>query len=266
MHCASGPHRRPSGYALGVQVELTKERRAARRGLARRGVVILYEDNHLLCISKPSGLLSQPGPPGEISLPEVLGGYRQQAENKPGKGYVGLVHRLDRNVSGAMVVAKTSKAAARLSKLFHDRDPALRKSYIAWIENMPQEDSGALVHRLRREGGVTRLAGAGDPDGKEARLRYEVVATGFHAGQPTARVLVKLETGLSHQIRAQFSIVGHPLVGDAKYGSPQAKRVALHASSLAFPHPIGGDIQTIEAPVPEDLVLIDTRLQMDPPV
>ena len=89
-----------------------------------------------------------------------------------------------------------------------------------------------------------------------------MVARGFHA----ARVEVKLDTGLSHQIRAQFSIVGHPLVGDAKYGSPQAKRVALHALALSFPHPVGGRRVTVEAPVPEDLEKIDTRLRMDPPV
>ena len=135
-------------------------------------------------------------------------------------------------------------------------------TYLAWIEHIPPEEQGTLVHRLRREGGVTRLAGAGDPDGREARLTYVVVARGFQA----ARVEVKLETGISHQIRAQFSIVGHPLVGDAKYGSPQAKRVALHAASLAFPHPVGGQQILVEAPIPEDLLKIDTRLRMAPPV
>ena len=249
-----------------MQVEMTPERLSARRWLKRRGIVVLFEDNHLLCISKPAGLLSQPGPPGELSLPDLLASYRQHAEGKPGPGFVGLVHRLDRNVSGAMVVAKTSKAAGRLSKLFRDRSPELEKTYLAWVEHVPKEPSGRLEHRLRREGGVTRLAGDGDPDGREARLAYEVVATGFHAGAPTARVRVHLETGLSHQIRAQFSIVGHPLVGDAKYGSPQAKRVALHAAALSFPHPVGGEPVHLEAPVPEDLIVIDTRLQMDPPV
>ena len=241
---------------------MTPERRAARRRLTRRGVVPLYEDNHLLCIAKPAGLLSQGGPPGEICLTDLLDEYRSHAEGKPGRAYVGLVHRLDRNVSGAMVIAKTSKAAARLSAMFRDRSPDLQKTYLAWIEHVPRESTGTLVHRLRREGGVTKLAGDGDPDGREARLSYRVVARGFHA----ARVEVKLETGLSHQIRAQFSIVGHPLVGDAKYGSPQAKRVALHAASLSFPHPVGGEPITLQAPVPEDLLLVDTRLQMKPPV
>ena len=245
-----------------MQVELTPERKTARRRLKRQGVVPLYEDNHLLCIAKPAGLLSQGGPPGEVSLPDLLDSYRRQAEGKPGKAYIGLVHRLDRNVSGAMVVAKTSKAASRLSALFRDRSEDLEKTYLAWIEHVPNEEEGTLVHRLRREGGVTRLAGAGDPDGRDARLSYRIVARGVQA----ARVEVRLETGLSHQIRAQFSIVGHPLVGDAKYGSPQAKRVALHAASLAFPHPVGGLPVLIEAPVPEDLVKIDTRLRMAPPV
>ena len=249
-----------------VHVEMTPERKAARRWLVRRGILPLYEDNHVLCLAKPAGLLSQPGPPGEVSLPDVLASYRQHAESKPGPGWIGIVHRLDRNVSGAMVVAKTSKAAGRLSKLFRDRSPELKKIYFAWVEHIPEAREGKLVHRLRRESGITRLAGDGDPDGREARLRYAVVATGFHAGIKTARVEVHLETGLSHQIRAQFSIAGHPLVGDAKYGSPQAKRVALHASTLVFPHPVGGEVVTVGAPVPEDLVQIDARLQMDPPV
>lgn len=245
-----------------MQVDDTPERLAARRTLFRRGVIVLYEDNHLLGIAKPAGLLSQGGPKGEIALPDLLDTYRREAEGKPGRAYVGLVHRLDRNVSGTMVVAKTSKAAARLSAYFRERVPELGKTYLAWVERVPHDERGTLVHVLRREGGVTKPAAEGDPDGREARLRYEVVGR----SQRGARLRITLETGLPHQIRAQLSLAGHPLFGDTKYRGPDAKRVALHAAALAFPHPVRGDLVEIAAPVPYDLQKLDARLAMQPPV
>ncbi len=223
---------------------------------------VLFEDNHLLCISKPAGLLSQGGPQGVKSLPDVLDAYRREAENKPGKAYIGLVHRLDRNVSGAMVIAKTSKAAARLSAMFRDRSKDLRKTYLAWVDHTPVEDAATLVHRLRREGGVTRPAAEGDPDGKEARLDYVVEGRSHRAG----RLRVHLHTGLSHQIRCQLSIIGHPLVGDEKYGGSQGKRPGLHAVGLSFPHPVTKAIIELVAPVPEDLRKMDARLHLEPSV
>ncbi|MDJ0522028.1 MAG: RNA pseudouridine synthase [Planctomycetota bacterium] len=245
-----------------MQVEATPERLKARRALMRRGVIVLYEDNHLLGLAKPAGLLSQGGPQGVESLTDLLDAYRRAAEGKPGRAYVGLVHRLDRNVSGAMVVAKTSKAAGRLSKLFRDRSPELKKTYLAWVERIPREPEAELVHRLRREGGVTLIAAEGDDDAREARLRYTVVARGNHS----ARLEVELGTGLPHQIRCQLSFVGHPILGDLKYGGSPAKRPALHALRLEFPHPVGGEPVTIGAPVPKDLEKIDERRRMDPPV
>jgi 23S rRNA pseudouridine1911/1915/1917 synthase len=245
-----------------MQAERTPERISALRRLKHTGVIILHEDNHLLCIAKPAGLLSQGGPPGEVPLPDLLALYRSKAENKAGKAYIGLVHRLDRNVSGAMVVAKTSKAAARLSACFRDRDEKLRKTYLAWVERWPRTDHAQLVHRLRRDSGVTRPAAEGDTDAREARLTFDVVARGSHS----ARLQITLETGLPHQIRAQLAHVGHPLLGDLKYGGPPAKRVALHALELSFPHPVGGEIVTVRAAPPLDLLKIDERRQMKPPV
>ncbi len=245
-----------------MQVDITPERKAARRKLIRAGAFITYEDNHLIGLSKKAGLLSQGGPKDVISLPDVLDTYRREAEGKPGKAYIGLVHRLDRNTSGAMVVAKTSKAASRLSKLFHDRAEELQKTYLAWIERWPDAREGELVHRLRRERGVTKLAAPGDDDAREARLHYEVVAR----GKLSARVEIKLGTGLPHQIRAQFSHIGHPLWGDKKYGGTPWRRHALHALSLVFPHPVGGEVITVMAPVPDDLKELDEGRDMRPPV
>ncbi len=245
-----------------MQVEITPERKAARRKLLRRGAFVLYEDNHLLGISKKAGLLSQGGPKGVVSLPDLLDDYRREAEGKPGKAYVGLVHRLDRNTSGAMVVAKTSKAAGRLAKLFRDRDAGLEKTYLAWVERHPLQNEGELVHRLRREGGVTKIAAAGDDDAREARLRYRVAGR----GKLCARLEIRLETGLPHQIRAQWAFLGHPIWGDAKYGGTPWPRPALHALTLVFPHPVGGEIVTIAAPVPTDLRELDAGRNMVPPV
>jgi 23S rRNA pseudouridine1911/1915/1917 synthase len=245
-----------------VQVEITPERKAARRLLARRGALILYEDNHVIGLSKKAGLLSQGGPQGAVSLPDLLDDYRGAAERKPGKAYIGLVHRLDRNTSGAMVVAKTSKAAARLSKAFHDRVDSLEKHYIAWVERVPAEGEGELVHRLRREGGLTLIAAEGDDDAREARLHYEVVARANRC----ARLEIRLKTGLPHQIRAQLSYVGHPIWGDLKYGGTPWRRPALHARMLMFDHPVGGERIAIAAPVPADLKELDERRALKPPV
>jgi len=241
---------------------MTPARREARRRLRRHGVVVLYEDNHVLGLSKPAGLLSQGGPPGTTSLPDLIDAYRREAEGKRGKAYVGLVHRLDRNVSGAMVVARTSKAAARLSQAFSERAATLEKTYLAWVERVPAEDHVELTHRLRREGGVTLVAAEGDDDAREARLAYTVLARGRRA----ARLEVRLLTGLPHQIRCQLAYVGHPILGDLKYGGQPAKRPALHALRLVLPHPVGGEPLVIEAPVTRDLLEIDARRRLLPPV
>ncbi len=245
-----------------MQVDITPERKAARRALIRAGAFITYEDNHVIGLSKRAGLLSQGGPKGVISLPDVLDTYRRAAEGKPGKAYIGIVHRLDRNVSGAMVVAKTSKAAGRLAKLFRDRADELQKTYLAWVERQLDEPEGELVHRLRREGGVTKIAAAGDDDAREARLRYRVDGKGKFC----ARLEIELITGLPHQIRAQLSHVGHPIWGDMKYGGTPWRRPALHAASLAFPHPVGGDLIRVIAPVPAELKELDESRTMRPPV
>jgi 23S rRNA pseudouridine1911/1915/1917 synthase len=236
--------------------------REARSPLARHGVAVLHEDNHVLGVSKPAGLLAQGGPKGVLSLVDLVEAYRRETEGKPGRAYVGLVHRLDRNVSGALVIAKTSKAASRLSEAFRERSPGLRKTYLAWVEGVPLEPRGVLEHRLTRAARVTREADEGDEDARPARLVYEVEGWGPNV----ARLRIDLETGVSHQIRAQLAAAGHPILGDEKYGGPRGDRPALHALRLAFPHPVGGRPVELVAPVPEDLVLLDRALGLRPAV
>jgi 23S rRNA pseudouridine1911/1915/1917 synthase len=221
---------------------------------------VLYEDNHLLLVDKPAGLLSQGGPRGETSLVEAVERHRRETEGKPGRAFVGLVHRLDRNVSGVVAVAKTSKAARRLSEAFRDRAPGLEKTYLAWVAGVVPEDA-RLASRLVRRSGVTHedeeTAG-----GREARLSFKVGGRGRNA----SRLEVALETGVTHQIRAQLAARGWPLLGDVKYGGPRGPRPALHSWRLKVPHPVGGRPVEAVAPVPQDLRALDRRLGIVPPL
>lgn len=240
---------------------------AARQRLAGHGVTVLLEDNHLLVVAKPAGLLSQGDGSEAKSLVDLLAAYRSDAEAKSGEAFVGLVHRLDRNVSGVVLTAKTSKAAARLARLFRERDDALEKRYLAWVAGVPPEPSGELRSHLLRLGRITRAIGEGGEGNDEgaaraAHLRWQ--RRGF--GAKAARLEVLLETGVTHQIRAQLSAAGHALLGDVKYGGPKGPRVALHAWRVAFPHPVGGERIEVCAPVPADLVQLDRRLGLEPPV
>lgn len=257
---------------------------AARRRLAAAGVVVVVEDHLLLGVAKAPGVLSQPGPEGVLSLVELLGDYRRDVEGKPGRAFVGVVHRLDRNVSGALVVAKSSKAASRLSEAFRGRS-GVEKTYLAWVTRGPAADAGALRGTLVRDDArrVSRIVGPrggdGAPDdeggdgealddgGREARLDFEVEARGPGA----ARLRIALHTGATHQIRAQCAAAGFPLLGDAKYGGPaglgsaRIDRPALHARRLVVPHPVGGAPVVIEAPLPDDLRRLDRALGLRPP-
>lgn len=251
---------------------------AARQRLAAAGVRVVFEDHLLLGLDKASGVLSQPGPPGEPSLVELVGAYRRDAEGKPGLGFVGLVHRLDRNVSGVLVVGKSSKAASRLAAAFRSRR-GVEKTYLAWATRGPATDEGTLRDTLVRDDAARRsrvvasdapadLATSEDvpPEGAEAVLHYVVEARGASA----ARLRITLETGATHQIRVQCAAAGFHLLGDAKYGGPagpasaRLSRPALHARRLVVPHPVGGAPVVLEAPVPDDLERLDAALRLAP--
>ena len=197
---------------------------------------ILREDNHVAVVYKPAGLLSQGDLSGDLDVLTVLKAHIKERDRKSGNVYLGLVHRLDRPVAGVMAVAKTSKAAGRLSAAF--REGGVIKRYRAVVQGEVQGEGAELVHRLDKDRAarITRVVSSG---GKRARLEYRVLER--HKGR--SLVEVRLHTGLSHQIRAQLAAEGHPIVGDRKYGArdrlPEGPGfIALYSRELVFAHPV----------------------------
>ena len=204
---------------------------------------IIYEDNHLLVVEKPINVPVQSDKSGDEDLLTMLKKYLKKKYNKPGDVYLGLVHRLDRPVSGVMVFAKTSKAASRLSKQIQKHE--FKKIYMAVIEGKVSE-SGVFKDKLKKDEktNITRVS----EDGKEAELSYNLI--GFVNNLSLVRI--SLKTGRSHQIRVQFASRKIPLYGDQKYNPKAAKdQIALFASKLEFKHQVTKEVMSFELPLPE---------------
>jgi 23S rRNA pseudouridine1911/1915/1917 synthase len=214
---------------------------------------VLYEDNHLLAINKSAGVLVQGDETGDEPLVETCKKYIKEKYSKPGEVFLGVVHRLDRPVSGVVVFARTSKALERMNELFRDRQT--KKVYWAVVKNKPKEESGTLVHWLvknEKNNKVTAFAKE-NKDGQRSELNYKLLKqqSGFYLLE------VNPITGRPHQIRVQLASMGCVIVGDVKYGyeSPNAdKSICLHARQLTFVHPVKKEAISIEAPLPKQEV------------
>jgi 23S rRNA pseudouridine1911/1915/1917 synthase len=212
-------------------------------------LIVLYRDNHLIAVYKPAGLLTQGDRTGDPNLMDVVKAYLAHHYDKPGKVFLGLLHRLDRQVSGVVLFARTSKAASRMSQLFRER--RLEKLYWARLEGVIKPASGRLSHHIVREetGFSVRIRAQPSPDSQLASLRYRTL----RAGARECVVEVQLETGRKHQIRAQFAHVGHPICGDRRYGAKRSFElpgIALSAVALSFEHPVSKETIRIELPAP----------------
>lgn len=197
---------------------------------------ILFEDNHLLAVNKPAGLLTQPNDTAAPDLETLAKAYLKEKYRKQGNVFLHPIHRLDKPVSGIVLFARTSKALSRLNAQMRER--SIEKTYTALIEGLPSKKTATLEHLLVHASHRAYIS----PNGKLARLTYRLLETFPKA----ALVEINLHTGRYHQIRAQFSHIGHPLVGDAKYGAQEKSGpIALHHTKLSFIHPITNLKQTL---------------------
>jgi 23S rRNA pseudouridine1911/1915/1917 synthase len=222
---------------------------------------VVFEDNHLLAVYKPAGLLSQGDETGEANLLDLSKAWIKNRYRKPGQVFLGLVHRLDRPVAGIMVFARTSKAAARLSDQIRQR--SLRKTYLAVVEGRPPSTEGQLAHFLERHDRSVRIVPHPTPLSREARLSFRVRAS--DAGR--SLVEIELETGRKHQIRLQLAHTGCPIVGDLRYGalsSLPSRSIALFARQMTLKHPVRDGLLEFTLPLPVGWPWPDSQTEDSP--
>ena len=207
---------------------------------------IIFEDNHLLVINKPAGLLSQEDHTGRPDALSLCKEYIRKRYNKPGNVFLGLLHRLDLPVSGVMVFAKTSKAASRISEQIRSRK--VRKRYRAAVHGNPPPN-GVLEHHLEkdREKNMVRVVGRPTRKSKVAKLSFNTISS----RETLSLIDVNLETGRAHQIRVQFAEIGSPIWGDKRYGKKEPGYIALHALSFKLEHPTLREKMTFFAELPD---------------
>jgi 23S rRNA pseudouridine1911/1915/1917 synthase len=212
---------------------------------------ILFEDNHLIAVNKRAGDIVQIDDTGDEPLDEQVKKYIAAKYNKPNGAFLGVVHRLDRPVSGVILFAKTSKALERINLMFKSRE--MKKTYWAVVRNRPQPTEGNLVHWLVKNSqkNVTKAHDKEVAGSQRAELNYKLI------GELNGYFLIEVDpiTGRPHQIRVQLSTLNCPIVGDNKYGYPRGslrKSICLHARKLQFIHPVKKEPVSIFAPLPHD--------------
>ena len=209
---------------------------------------VLYEDNHVIVVDKPNNLPVQADSSGDVDLLSMVKEYVKEKYNKPGMAYIGLVHRLDRPAGGLVVLARTSKAAARLSAQVRSRE--LGRQYLLVVRGEPKMRSGEIKNYLLKDtaANMVRIVPAATEGAKEAILNYRLLQTVHHPSEGKLSLIgASLQTGRSHQIRVQMAGLGCPLYGDQKYGpdlNKKGQQLALHAAKLTFIHPTLKDKRT----------------------
>ncbi|MBI5757175.1 MAG: RNA pseudouridine synthase [Planctomycetales bacterium] len=233
---------------------------------------ILCEDGPVIVINKPAGLLTQGVPHGIPTLEAQVKAYLKEKHSKSGNVYLGIPHRLDRPVSGVVLFARNSKAAARLAEQFRERQ--VKKIYWSVLERPPEPANGTLNDFLLKhaEQAHVEVVSPVTAGAKSATLHYRTLQTGDNG----TLVEIELETGRMHQIRVQFGSRGWPVLGDTEYGAtrlfdstespadPRDARIALHARSLTFLHPIRYDSVTVTAPLPAAWRTLPVSVIADP--
>lgn len=214
-------------------------------------MTVIYEDNHIIIVNKSSSEIVQGDKTGDTPLSEIVKQYLKEKYNKPGNVFLGVVHRLDRPVSGIVLFAKTSKALPRLNEMF--RDGEVKKTYWAIVKNCPEEPEAELTHYLVRNEKQNKSYAYDKEvkDSKKAILGYKLIG---HS-QNYYLLEVNLKTGRHHQIRCQLSKMGCPIKGDLKYGSARSNpdgSISLHARKVSFIHPVSKELIEVEAPLPAD--------------
>jgi 23S rRNA pseudouridine1911/1915/1917 synthase len=216
-------------------------------------VEVLYEDNHLIAVNKKPGQIVQGDKTGDEPLSEKVKTFLKEKYNKPGNVFAGVIHRIDRPVSGVLLLAKTSKALTRMNELFRTRD--VKKTYWAVVKNKPPHDNGTLVNYLvkNEKTNQSKAVSADNKSALRSELDYKILA----ATNNFFLLEVNPTTGRHHQIRVQLSTMGCPIKGDVKYGFKRTNEDAsihLHARKINFEHPVTKEKIEIIAPPPNEVV------------
>ena len=212
---------------------------------------ILFEDNHFIAVNKCSSEIVQGDKTGDLPMGDDIKKFLKEKYDKPGNVFCGVIHRIDRPVSGVVLFAKTSKGLSRMNEKFSTRD--VKKTYWAIVKNKPQNEEGELIHYLTKDEKKNKSFAREkeSKDGKLSKLHYKIIA------KSDTYFLLEIDpqTGRHHQIRAQLAAIGCAIKGDLKYGAERSNldgSISLHAPKLEFIHPINENKIVISAPVPDD--------------
>lgn len=219
--------------------------------MSANSINILYEDNHLIAVNKKPGDIVQGDKTGDAPMSDYVKEYIKEKYQKPGAVFTGVVHRLDRPVSGVILFARTSKALERMNELF--REKKVQKTYWAVVKNKPPQDSGSLIHYLKKDEAKNKSKAYNKemPGSLRSWLDYKIIA------QSDNYYLLEItpHTGRHHQIRAQLAAIGCPIKGDIKYGFDRTNEdgsIHLHSRKAVFTHPVKKELIELTAPVPDE--------------